>query len=134
MNIPIGHLGEKKTRVTADIAINFLGTSDGQVLATPHLISYLEFTARDSIKDLLEAGFDSVGTDVSVRHLGSTPVGMEITFRSEVIKVDGRRVTFRVEAADSMEKVCEGTHERFVVNVERFGARNAEKRRKGGLL
>lgn len=127
-SIPVGLKGEHKRVVTSDIAINFLGLEGARVLATPAMIMLLEMTCRDSIVPLLEAGYDSVGTEVNVRHLAATPMGMEVTITSEVISVDERRVKFKVAAFDSKEQVADGTHERFIVNVERFAKRLAEKR------
>jgi fluoroacetyl-CoA thioesterase len=128
-----GITGEQRRTVTEDIAIDFLGLSEARVLGTPYLIWMLEITARDSIKPLLEEGYDSVGSDVSVKHLAATPLGMEVRFRSEVVEVDGRRVRFRVEAHDDKEKIAEGTHERFVVNVQRFAERVESKRAEFGI-
>lgn len=127
-SIPIGTKGEHRLTVTADLAINFLGLESARVLATPALIMELEMTARNSIFPLLEAGYDSVGTEVKVRHLAATPLGMEVTFRSEVIDANHRTVLFKVEAFDEKEKIAEGTHERFIVDIERFARRLAEKR------
>jgi predicted thioesterase len=121
--------GEQKIVVGANVAIDFLGMEGARVLGTPHLIMLLEMTCRNSIKPLLEAGFDSVGSDVSVKHLAATPIGMQATFRSRVLEVEGRRVRFAVEAFDEKEKIAEGTHERFVVNVARFAERVQAKRR-----
>jgi fluoroacetyl-CoA thioesterase len=125
--IPIGTLGELRRRVTDDIAINFLGLDGARVLATPAMIMLLEMTCRDSILPLLETGFDSVGTEVNVKHLAATPMGMEVMFKSEVIEADNRRVKFKVAAFDDKEQIADGTHERFVINVERFAARLKEK-------
>jgi len=127
-SIPVGLKGEHKRVVSSDIAINFLGLEGARVLATPAMIMLLEMTCRDSIVPLLETGYDSVGTEVNVRHLAATPMGMEVTFTSEVIAVEDRRVKFKVTAFDSKEPVADGTHERFIVNVERFAKRSAEKR------
>ena len=126
-NIPVGLKGEHRRRVTDDVAIDFLGLEGARVLATPALIMLLEMTARNSILPLLEPGHDSVGTEVNVRHLAATPMGMEVTFRTEAISVDGRRVRFKVEAFDEKEQIADGTHERFVVHVERFAKRLTEK-------
>lgn len=126
--IPVGLKGEQKRSVTSDIAINFLALEGARVLATPAMIMLLEMTCRDSIFPLLDPGYDSVGTEVNVRHLAATPLGMDVTIRSEVISVDDRRVKFKVEAFDSNEQIADGTHERYVVNVERFAKRLAEKR------
>src|ERR1044071_754245 len=94
-NIPLGTKGEEKLLVTSDVAIDFLGVENARVLATPHLIAHLEMTARNSILPLLDPGHDSVGTHVNVAHLAATPIGMNVTFRSEVTDVQERRVTFK---------------------------------------
>jgi fluoroacetyl-CoA thioesterase len=125
--IPAGLKGEHRRRVTDEIAINFLGLDGARVLATPAMIGLLEMTCRDSILPLLDTGFDSVGTEVNVKHLAATPMGMEVTFTSEVIAVDDRRIRFKVAAFDEKEQIADGTHERFVINVERFAKRLAEK-------
>jgi len=126
-NIPIGTKGEERLLVTSDVAIDFLGLENARVLSTPNMIQNLEITARNSIKPLLGSGFDSVGTHVNVAHLAATPMGMSVTFRSEVISADDRRVSFKVEAFDEKEKVAEGTHERTIVDIARFATRVAAK-------
>lgn len=123
-----GLTGEQQIQVTEEIAVSFLGPESARVLGTPFLIMLLEMTARNSIKPLLDEGFDSVGSEVSVKHLAATPLGMQVTFRSEVTDVEGRKVRFRVEAYDEKEKISEGTHERFVINVARFAERLNAKR------
>lgn len=127
--IPIGAKGEQKTMVTTDIAVDFMGLDTARVLGTPWLIMLLEMTARNLIKRYLEPDFDSVGTHVDVKHLAATPLGMRVTFHAEIVSVDERRVTCRVEAFDEKEKVAEGMHERFVINVPRFAARVQAKLR-----
>jgi fluoroacetyl-CoA thioesterase len=127
MTIPIGTKHEEKVLVTSENAISFLGMENARVLSTPHLIGYLEMTARNSVKPLLDEGYDTVGTQVTVSHLAATPIGMSVTFRSEVISAGERRVTFKVEAFDEKEKIGEGTHERAIVNVAKFATRLAAK-------
>ncbi len=127
MSIPIGPKHDEKVLVTSEDAIDFLGMESARVLSTPHLIGYLEMTARNSVKPLLEAGYDTVGTQVTVSHLAATPIGMSVTLRSEVISAGERRVTFKVEAFDEREKIGEGTHERAIVNVARFATKLAAK-------
>jgi fluoroacetyl-CoA thioesterase len=126
--IPIGAKAETRLLVTADIAISFLGLEEARVLATPWLIAHLELTARDTIKPYLLDGQDSVGTQVNVAHLAATPMGMAARFEAEVIRVDGRRVTFRVTAFDEVEKTAEGTHERFIVDIAKFATRVQAKK------
>lgn len=122
-NIPIGTKGELSLLVGDDNAISFLGVDGARVLGTPYLIYYLEMAARNSVKPILDDGFDTVGTRVDVRHLAATPMGMRVTFRSELTAVEDRRLVFKVEAFDDKEKVGEGMHERAVVNVAKFAAR-----------
>lgn len=131
VQIPAGTRGEHRLTVSSEIAIDFMNRPGARVLATPHLIWNLEFAARDAIKPILGDEFDSVGTEVNVKHLAATPIGMSALFRAEVTHQDGNRVRFRVEAFDDREKIAEGTHERYIVNIERFIARLAAKAAEG---
>jgi predicted thioesterase len=126
-NIPVGTRGEKKILVTSEVAIDFMGLDGPRVLSTPHMIGYMERTCRDAILPLLDAGYDTVGTQVTVSHLAASPIGFVVTFTAEVLEVDGRRVQFRVEARDEKEKIGEGTHERAIINIAKFATRLAEK-------
>jgi fluoroacetyl-CoA thioesterase len=74
--------------------------------------------------------WDSVGTIVDVKHLAATPVGAEITLNAEIIKIDERRILFKVSAKDKVETIGEGLHERFIINVPRFRERFIEKVKK----
>ena len=125
--IPIGTAREESLAVTTEVAIDFMGLPNARVLSTPNMILGLERTSRNMVLPLLEPGYDSVGTHVDVYHLAATPVGMTVTFRSEVVSVEDRRVNFKVEAFDDKEKIAEGTHQRFIVHAERFAARVQEK-------
>lgn len=102
------------------------------VLSTPRLISYLERTAHYSVLAYLKEGQTTVGTVVTLRHLGASPVGMQVRFRSELVEVDRRRLRFKLEAWDEVEKVAEGEHERFIIDMARFDERLAEKRQQMG--
>jgi len=127
--VPLGMKHEEKLLVTADVAISFLGVEEARVLSTPHLIGYLEITCRNLIKQRQQPGWDSVGTHVDVKHLAATPIGLAVRLCAEVIAADERRVTCRVEAYDEREKIAEGTHERFLIDVARFAARVQAKAR-----
>lgn len=125
--IQVGARREERLLVTSEEAIDFLGLESARVLATPYLVGHLEYTCRNLVKPMLDDGYDTVGTHIDLKHLAATPVGMAITFVAEILSVEERRVNFRVQAYDEKEKVAEGTHQRFVVNVARFAARLAEK-------
>jgi fluoroacetyl-CoA thioesterase len=129
-NIPIGTKGESSIIVTPENAVSFLGVEGARVLGTPFLIGHLEMTARDSVKPFLDDGYDTVGARVDVRHLAATPMGMRVTFRSELTGIEERRLLFRVEAFDEKDKISEGTHERAIIHVAKFAARVQAKGRK----
>jgi predicted thioesterase len=127
-NIPIGTKGEQHILVTTENAINFLGLEGARVLSTPHMIGFMERTCRDTIKPLLDDGYDTVGTHVNIAHLAAAPLGMTARFIAEIIGVNGNRVQFRVEAWDEKEKIGEGTHERAIINVAKFATKLAAKK------
>jgi fluoroacetyl-CoA thioesterase len=126
--IPFGTTGEQHLLVTPEWAIDFLGDPEARVLATPHLVLWLEVTARNAVKPYLAEGYESVGTEVNIRHLAPTPVGMSVRFTARVTAVEGSRVRFDLVARDEREIVAEGTHERFIIHVPRFVAKLSAKR------
>jgi len=103
------------------------GSGQSPVLATPALAAFCEECARLTVDALLPEGQQTVGTRIDLRHLAATPPGMRVTLRAELLKVDGRRLFFRVEAHDEVERIGEVEHERFIVDAERFQGRVAEK-------
>ncbi len=103
------------------------GESLPPVFSTPRMISFMERTAHFAVLPHLEEGQTTVGTVVNIRHLGATPVGMQVRFRAELVEVDRRRLRFTVEAWDEMEKIGEGEHERFIIDRGRFNEKLAQK-------
>jgi len=92
------------------------------VLSTPHLVSLMEMAAHAAVLPFLESGQSGVGSMVHIRHLAATPVGMQVRIRAELMEVQGRRLLFKVQAWDEVEKIAEGEHERFIIHWERFMA------------
>ncbi len=127
--IPVGTTGECKTRVTSDIATSFLGMADARVLSTPEMIRLMEQTCRNAVLPLLDSDHDTVGTHVDVYHRAAAPLGSQVTIRAEVLETTDRRIQFRVKAETEKETIGEGIHERTIVNVAKFAAKQAEKRR-----
>ena len=123
-----GTCGESQLLVTTEVAVSFLGMEEARVLGTPWMILHMEITARNTVKPLLLDGQDTVGTQVNVRHLAATPLGMQARFYAEVLSVEGQRILFKVEAFDEKEKIGEGTHERFIIDVARFVTRLQTKK------
>lgn len=104
-----------------------IGSGKIRVLATPVLVSLMEEAALNAAERLLPEGHQTVGIRLDISHTAATPVGMRVIARAELIKVDGRRLTFRVSAEDEKERIGEGTHERIIVNVARFDKRTQDK-------
>lgn len=84
------------------------------------MIALMEQAAYTSVAGELEEGQGTVGTLMNVSHISATPVGMEVTAKSELVKVDGRKLVFHVEAYDERGKIGEGEHERFIIDNEKF--------------
>ena len=104
------------------------------VLATGYMVGLLELACARAILPHLDwPAEQSLGTQVSFSHLAATPPGMTLTIRGEVTAVDGRRVRFRVEAWDGIDKISEGEHERTVISADKFHARLAEKKQRAKL-
>jgi predicted thioesterase len=132
MEITPGLVGEVEIVVAAPDTADALGNRGVHVLATPRLVGLLEEAAIAAVQPRLPAGAGTVGTRIDVKHLAATPVGMRVRARAVVREVDGRRYVYDVEAHDDVEKVAEGTHERFQIVQARFLERVAEKARRAG--
>ena len=104
-----------------------VGSGKIKVLATPVLVMLLEEAALNAVEGLLPPGHQTVGTRLDISHTAATPVGMRVTAHAEVTKVDGRKLIFRIWADDEIEQIGAGTHERIIVNVERFDVRTQAK-------
>ena len=108
-----------------------VGSGRVHVLATPVMINLFEAAALAAIEHRLPEGYQSLGTRLDVRHIAATPVGMKIFASARVTRVEGRTVSFAVEAHDEKELIGDGTHERVVVNVAKFDARVQGKLARG---
>lgn len=122
-----GLKGELALVVAEEHTARHLGSGGVRVLATPQMILLVERAGVAAIDHLLPEGYLTVGARLDVRHLAPTPVGFEVRAVAELVEVDGRRLDFRVTVHDGVELVGEGRHERYIVDLERFGRRVAEK-------
>ncbi len=127
-NLQPGLIGESSQVVTDQLTAALYGSGLVPAFATPAMVALMENASVAAIQKHLGAGQTSVGVEVNVKHLAATPVGMRGRARSEVTAVDGRRVSFKVEAWDEREKIGEGTHQRVIVDDARFKERMAQKR------
>ena len=128
--IKVGASKERTITVSSNQTTSFLWEGEN-VLSTPSMIAEMEETCRLLLKEqaIPEREWDSVGTVVNIEHLAVTPVGAEVFLKADVVSVDERRVIFKTEARDKLEKIGEGTHERFIIDVPRFRAKFNEKQK-----
>jgi len=112
--------------------IGFMG-KEGMVYATPKMVSDVEYACRDFLLQHLDAGEDSVGTQVVIDHLAATPLGLSVSVNIKIIEVEKRRIKFEFSVKDPIEEAGKGTHTRFVVDSARTKERLAAKRAKAGL-
>lgn len=128
--VRVGAEKERAVTVGSSMTTSFLWEGEN-VFSTPAMIMEMEETCRLLLKEqaIPEAEWDSVGTIVDIRHLAATPVGAQVFLKARVASVNGRQVMFEVEARDKLERIGEGRHERFIINVPRFRAKFAEKQK-----
>jgi predicted thioesterase len=126
--VNVGAIKERKVKINSNQTTTFLWEGEN-VFSTPAMISEMEETCRLLLKEqfIPNAEWDSVGTVVNIKHLAATPIGTEVLLKSKVISVNGRRVMFDVEAFDKIEKIGQGQHERFIINVPKFKDKFNEK-------
>jgi fluoroacetyl-CoA thioesterase len=128
--VKVGATKERKIRIDSNQSTSFLWEGEN-VFSTPSMISEMEETCRLLLKEqfITDAEWDSVGTFVEIRHLAATPVGAEVLLKANVISVNGKRIMFDVEAFDRIEKIGEGRHERFIIDIPKFRARFIAKQK-----
>ena len=115
MKLETGICGEQSVRVSAENTAKTMGSGTLDVFATPALVALAEKTCWQSVAPALE-------------HTAPTPVGMTVTCHSELVAVEGRKLTFKVTLADEKGPVGGGTHERFIIFEEKFAAKAEAKK------
>lgn len=126
-----GLKGEIGLVVAAEHTAQHLGSGAVSVLATPQMVLLMEQASVAAVDHLLPEGYCTVGAHLDVRHLAPTPRGFEVRAIAELIRVDGRRLTFRIRVFEAPfgegQLVGEGTHQRAIINLQRFGDSVAQK-------
>jgi fluoroacetyl-CoA thioesterase len=122
-----GLSGTARLLVGPEHTAPFVGSGRIAVLATPVMINVIEAAALNAAEHLLPAGHQSLGIHLDVSPIAATPVGLRVTATAEILHVEGRTITFRVEARDEIEAIGSGTHQRVVVSVARFDERVQRK-------
>ena len=125
-----GIKGHIEQTVTDELCADRIGSGLVKVFSTPMMIALIERTCNESVTPLLDPGQGTVGTRIDVSHCAATPVGMRVWCDSELVEVDRRRLVFSVRAYDQCGLIGEGTHERFIIDSDRFQQKADEKKLK----
>lgn len=120
MEITVGMKGEASTLVEKMDTAAEVGSGSLLVYATPCMVALMEGAACEAIAEALAETETTVGTELNIKHLSATPVGLEVRAEAEVTAVEGKAITFAVTAYDEAGKIGEGIHKRFVVNSQKF--------------
>lgn len=126
--LQIGIKNKLTVSVTEENTAKALGSGMLDVFATPAMIALMEKTACESVQPFLEEGNGTVGTYLDVKHLASTPIGVDVTCESELIEIDRRRLVFSVTVRDEKELIGCGRHERFIINNDKFMQKSEQKK------
>ena len=118
--LQVGIKGSGTVTVTEALTARAMSSGELDVFATPAMVALIEQTAWRSVAPELEPGQGTVGTKLDIEHTAATPVGMAVRCETELAEIDRRRLVFRVRVSDEAGPVGEGTHERFIVDNERF--------------
>ena len=127
LNLPAGLKGVAELVVGEQHTAPRIGSGRIRVLATPVMINLIEAAALAAVENSLPEEHQSLGTRLDISHIAATPVGMRVKATAEVVRVEGRTIYLKVRAEDERELIGEGTHERVVVNLERFDKRVQQK-------
>lgn len=119
-NLKVGLKATVEQRVEEkDTAASF-GSGMVLVYATPMMVGLMENASLKAVDPYLPEGFATVGTHLNVKHLAATPVGMQVRAEAELIEVEGKKLKFKIEAFDEKEKIGEGDHSRYIIQVDKF--------------
>jgi predicted thioesterase len=122
----IVHIIEKS--VTQNDTASSYGSGLIDVYATPAMIALMENTAQSSLKPYLPEGYITLGIEISVKHMKATPVGMKVRCESKLIKVDGKKLYFEINAWDEKGQIGSGSHIRYIVHGEEFMKKLSENK------
>ncbi|MBI5538861.1 MAG: thioesterase family protein [Bacteroidia bacterium] len=118
--LTIGIEGKIEQFVTKDDTAAKYGSGLVEVFATPAMLALMEKTCLNSVLDYLNDGFNTVGTEVNIKHIKATPVGKKVYCKSVLNIIENKKLVFSVEAFDEEGKIGEGTHTRYIIDTKKF--------------
>lgn len=125
--LQVGLTFEKTITVTESHTARHLAGKGIRVLSTPEMVRLMEECALEGVLPFLQPDQNTVGIRVEMRHLAATPLGMKVTARCTLVEIDRRRLLFQAEVHDELEKVGEGSNDRFIVDRDKHEQRIEEK-------
>lgn len=120
MNLKVGDQFTSELVVEEKHTAASFGSGSIFVFSTPMMIGLMENAALKCAENGLPEGQTTVGTDVNIRHLAATPLKMKVRAIATLVEIEGKKLTFKVEAYDEVEKIGEGTHGRYIIDIEKF--------------
>lgn len=120
MDIPTGIKGSKTIKVQEKDTALAHGSGTVEVFATPAMVALMENAAQSSVQPHLPEGYTTVGTEISVKHIKATHLHQQVTAHSELIRTEGKKLSFRIEAHDEQGNIGFGTHIRYIVEMKTF--------------
>ena len=122
-----GLTGQAIVNVTDENTALKFGSGTVTVFATPAMVGLMEKAAINAVDELLPGGFATVGTHLDIKHLAATPINMIVMAKAELIEINGNKLIFKVEAFDEVEKIGEGFHSRYIIQLGNFLDRTNKK-------
>ena len=120
MEITIGMKGIAESCVEREDTAKEVGSGELLVYATPCMVALMEGAACEAIRDALKEDQTTVGTALNIAHISATPVGLEVRAEAEVTAVEGKVITFDIHAYDEAGEIGRGSHQRVIVNSQKF--------------
>lgn len=120
LNIPLNLCNEEREIVNANNVATVVGSGSVEVFATPAMIALMEKTANNSLRNHLPEGYVTVGVEINTKHIKASGLGKEIVCKSELIKVDGKKLFFTISAYEGEDLIGQASHTRVVVDKEKF--------------
>jgi predicted thioesterase len=118
--IEVGIKGQNEVLVVEQNTAKNVGSGMLPVFATPAMAALMEKTASESVQPFLGEGEGTVGISLNIRHLAATPIGLTVKCESELIEIDRKRLVFSLKVSDGVDIIGDGTHERFIINNDKF--------------
>ena len=127
-NLEVGLTAEAQELVSQENTAKKYGSGSIEVYATPAIVGLMENASLKAVDPKLPEGYSTVGIHLDVSHLAATPIGMNVIAKATLEAIDNKKLTFKVEAFDDQEKIGEGTHTRYIIQIDKFLQRAKNKK------